>query len=308
MSARCFKDLYPGEKFSGVAVVTKCSVGEAKNNKSYLNLTLTDGTASLPARRWDHSGDAPKEDTVVFIDSMVDQYKGVVQLIVSNWRNATVDEYKPGQFIPKCPVDYELLVSDFDYMMNSVADKQYSALLRTIKNSGIWSDYCTAPAAKSNHHAYIHGLLQHSTRVAFIAKDLGDNINVNTDLLVTGALIHDIGKTEEYDWSGCAITRSTCGKLLGHIPLGIMIINDFANDQGMSCDRITKLLHLIASHHGRLEWGSPVEPQTLEAVILHQADMIDFQVATVDKARAEAGDGAEWTGRTPGMGREFYIG
>jgi len=304
-----FKTLIPGEKFTGPVAVKKCSIAETRNGSKYLDLTLTDGTSDIQAKRWDHAGDMPKENTVIWIEgAMAGEYREKMQLTVNGWRPAAEGEYAPGQFIPRCPVDPALLIADFDYMMNAVADKQYFALLHTIKNSDIWSDYYTAPAAKGDHHAYIHGLLQHSTRVAFIAKDLGHEMNADIDILVTGALIHDIGKTEEYDWSGCVITRSTCGKLLGHIPLGIMIINDFVNDQGMGCDRITKLLHLIASHHGRLEWGSPVEPRTLEAMILHQADMLDFQQNVIGAARTEVGEGELWTRKVSGIGREFYVG
>jgi 3'-5' exoribonuclease len=131
---------------------------------------------------------------------------------------------------------------------------------------------------------------------------------VNMDLLITGALLHDIGKIFDYDWSGCVITQTDSGKLVGHIVWGSTMITEAAGPRGMKFTKLIPPRHLIASHHGQKAWGSPVEPQTKEAVILHAADMLDYQMFAINQAKEEAKEGDAWTGKTKGMNKEFYIG
>lgn len=298
-------DYIVGKKIVDFFAVRKSGIGNARNDSKYLDLRLSDGKQDLSAKQWDYTGDAPQENTVIKVQAMVGSYQGQIQLMIQQWRFAFPEECDPSKFIPVCPRGKDDLLEEFLILVGMVQDDDYSSLLKTVVNRPVFESFTVAPGAKKIHHAYLHGLLEHSVDVTKKALAMADS-STNKDLLITGALLHDIGKVQEYDWSGCLITKTAPGYLIGHIALGLMIIDSFG--QNMSPDKKLLLYHLIASHHGKLEYGSPVEPQTKEAVILHAADMMDYQVNVIDKAMAEAAPGSEWTGKALGIGREFYVG
>ena len=287
--------------------VKKSYVGIARNDKQYLDLLLTDGKTDLRAKMWDFTGEAPKENTVVEVQALVNLYQSELQLVIQQISQAKAREFEPSKFIPVCKVDKYTLIDEFVLLSDIVKDTNYSNLLKHVVNSYIFDMFTMAPGAKSIHHAYLHGLLEHSVNVTKKAVAMADK-SVDIDLLIAGALLHDIGKIDAYDWSGCVITTANAGWLIGHIPMGILIISDFCQSGILTADQKLQLLHLIASHHGKLEYGSPVEPQTKEAIILHTADMLDYQCSSVDRAIAEAVPGSEWTAKAAGIGREFYVG
>lgn len=310
------KDLSPGQTFTGIVAVKKCTIGEAKNRTKFIDMLITDGQSDMTTKQWDFVGtanEAPKVNTVIKIEGTVGQYQGANQLTVSRWRNAEVNEYAPGQFIPKYPGSMEKLWEEYEFIYSLVEDEECKNLLDHYifrpDPGNRPCDFTNAPAAKGIHHAYLGGLFEHSIEVAnlVIALDPGGKRNMN--LLITAALLHDLGKIQAYNWDGCVIEESDTGKLLGHIVLGLGILTDYAGFEGtISREKYFLLSHLIASHHGRLEWGSPVEPKTKEAIILHHADMLSFQGNVIDKAVAEAAGGDAWTGKVAGLGREFWIG
>lgn len=298
-------DYIVGQKITDFFAVKKSNIGTARNDSKYLDLRLSDGKQELSAKQWDYTGDSPQENTIIKIQAMVGSYQGQIQLIIQQWRQMQPGECDSIKFLPVCPWSKDDLLEDFYILAEKVQDDDYSNLVKTVTGSPVFELFVTAPGAKSIHHAYLHGLLEHSVDVARKALAMADS-STNKDLLIAGALLHDIGKIHAYDWSGCVITNTAVGYLVGHIALGLMTIDGFIRN--MDQDKKLLLYHLIASHHGKLEWGSPVEPQTKEAVILHAADMMDFQVNVIDKAMAEAAPGSEWTSKARGIGREFYIG
>jgi 3'-5' exoribonuclease len=300
-------DYVVGQKITDFFAVKKSNIGTARNDSKYLDLRLSDGKQELSAKQWDYTGDAPQENTVIKVQAMVGSYQGKIQLTIQQWGIPAPGECNPSKFIPVCPWAKNDLLEEFFILVGMVRDNDFSSLLKTVVNSPIFEAFTVAPGAKKNHHVYLHGLLEHSIDVAKKAMAMAD-ASTNKDLLITGALLHDIGKIQEYDWSGCVITRTASGYLIGHIVLGLMIIDGYGFCNGIDQNKQLLLYHLIASHHGKLEFGSPVEPQTKEAVILHAADMLDFQVNVIDKAMAEADPGSVWTGKIPGIGREFYVG
>ncbi len=308
------KDLSPGQSFRGVVAVKKCTIGEAKNRTKFIDMLITDGQSDMATKQWDFNGTAdaaPKVNTVIFVEGMVNQYQGNNQLVVSRWRNAEPGEYASGQFIPVYPGDMDMLWEEYMVLRGLVDDEEYGRLLDTYiyqpHDIHPACNFIDAPAAKSIHHAYLGGLLEHSVSVANLAIGMEPK-GVNGDLLITGALLHDIGKIRAYKWDGCVIEESNMGKLLGHISLGLIMLRECVDALDLSLDKFMLLSHLIASHHGRLEWGSPVEPMTREAVILRHADMLSFQGNVIDRAVAEAAEGDAWTGKVAGLGREFWIG
>ena len=298
-----------GQPFSGTLVVRECSIRQASNNKNYLALRLTDGETDITGRVWDHTGGPPAVNSVIFVKSNLGEYKGQPQLSITGWRQARPDEYSPADFLPVCPVDREELKKKLREHIENVRDPGLSQLLNTLfkGDKEFVKSYLNAPAAVYHHHAYLGGLLHHTVGVIDRCLSLATP-ETDADLLVVGAILHDVGKIYDYDWSGLVINMTGSGRLLGHITQGIMLVDRYAkNCSELSPGRLNLLLHLIASHHGKLEWGSPVEPCTLEAVLLHQADYLDMQLFKLELARNQVPEGETW-GKVPGFSRQFWFG
>jgi 3'-5' exoribonuclease len=166
--------------------------------------------------------------------------------------------------------------------------------------------YCQAPAAKGFHHNYIHGLLEHSVSVCHVASAIAEQYpDVNRDLLVSGAILHDIGKTIEFDYT-TTIDYSDSGRLLGHIVLGEKIVADaIARLEAFPSELSLQLLHLILSHHGEKEYGSPIRPKTPEAFILNHADDIDAKANVFQQKRA--GNDDAWSEFNRPLDRFLYL-
>jgi 3'-5' exoribonuclease len=296
-----------GEHFLGFLAVKECSIRTASNGSNYLAMVLTDGKTAINARLWEHSGVVPSTNTVIKVQGLVSEYHGQLQLTVNKWRQANQDEYFPGDFLPVHP-DIDGLKSRLKQYVESIKDSGLSQLLQVFLNDvDTLKAFTEAPAAIIHHHVYIGGLLHHTVGVVeqclrFVTSE------TDKDMLVTGAIFHDIGKIHDYDWSGVAFLMTDNGRLLGHITQGLLIVNDYARKcPGLSSQRLSLLQHLILSHHGKLEWGSPVEPCTLEAVLLHEADMLDVQLHKIDTAIKETRTNDGWTDKIAGMNRKFYI-
>jgi 3'-5' exoribonuclease len=201
---------------------------------------------------------------------------------------------------------------------SSPLEKELRELLRSLKpgplldlagefmNSQYYKGYCYAPAAQIYHHNYAGGLLEHSLGVARIALKIAElHSEVDRDLILLGALLHDLGKIQELDMDG-EISYSDEGKLLGHIILGSQMIEKLI--EGISIDKATriKLIHMIASHHGYYEWQSPKKPMFLEAKILHLADMMDAEIWKFKSAQP-AYEGSSWSNYMKNIGSAVYL-
>jgi 3'-5' exoribonuclease len=162
-------------------------------------------------------------------------------------------------------------------------------------DDGFLNRFADAPAARVMHHAYIGGLLEHSLSMTSLARLLATHYPyVNKNLLVSGTLLHDMGKTMEYSIDG-SFGFSEDGRLVGHIVRGVVLIEKAAAELKFPPDELQQLIHLIVSHHGALEWGSPVKPKTLEAILLHQLDLLDSRVqGFFDHLRNDTGN-ETWT-------------
>lgn len=193
--------------------------------------------------------------------------------------------------MPVCPAGREELKEKLWGYIDSVRDPGLSQILYALlrENEEYAEAFFNAPAAVYNHHAFLGGLLQHTVSVAGRCLSLATP-ETDIDLLVAGAILHDAGKVYDYDWSGLVINMTDSGRLLGHITQGMMLVSRHAKEcPGLSPGRLSLLLHLIASHHGRLEWGSPVQPCTLEAILLHQSDYLDMQIFKLERGRLVKG-------------------
>lgn len=295
-------DLQKGNKFCGCLAVRDANIRPASNQKNFLDLLLTDGNMNIPAKKWEYTGPLPINNTVIFLESTVDNYRGQIQLVVDTWRPAEPSEFHPRQFLPVSDINpeetweiiYEKILNIFDPSLKEVLARVFKDYL---------PQFMIAPAAIHHHHNVIHGLLEHTAGVLTICLNMA-TVDTDLDMLITGAVLHDIGKIEAYDYSGVTIGMTDRGKLLGHLICSLFIVERYADI--LSPGRRDLLMHLIAAHHGVLNWGSPVEPVTQEALILHNADKMDVDLWKVAKAKRDATD--RWTGKVIGFNREFYAG
>ncbi len=299
-----------GQQLSGHLAVKKCNIRQTNQTpqKDYLDMLITDGETDIVARVWDHSGPVPQVNSVIHVTATINQYRGDNQLNISEWRQANQGEYNPKNFLPVCPHDLEKLWGQLREVMAKIMDLGLVQILSSVFSKH-YKQFQEAPAALYHHGAYLGGLLEHTCGVVEQCLRLATE-ETDINLLITGAILHDIGKIFDYDWSGCVITMTDAGQLLGHISQGMMLINSHAvNCPDLSTERLNLLLHLIASHHGKLEWGSPVEPSTREAILLHNADMLDVQLWKLAQAQAKTPTGEKWTEKVWELNnKRFWVG
>ena len=301
-----------GTEIISYYLVSKKEVREGK--KMYIRLELADCTGKIAGNIWSnvqHFVSIFKEGDVIKIKAMVINYKGQIQLTVHQVKFAEQDEYVLDDFIQTSQKSINEISTDFFALVDSVKNEYLSILLKRIfDDREFFRKFAEAPAAKTWHHNYLHGLIEHSLSVAKICEFASKNYNVDRDLLVTAGLLHDIGKVYEYEMT-TSIEFSTMGRLIGHINLGeelilkkIATINNFPQILRM------KLRHLILSHHGEFEKGSVRLPQTVEAIVLHFADNLDAQTVGVQQIvhSSNSADNSDWSEFDRLNSRYYYKG
>ncbi|MBX6362269.1 MAG: HD domain-containing protein [Gemmatimonadetes bacterium] len=297
-----------------VVVACYCVCGIAKDRKRdgkvYYKLQLSDRHGSVEARVWDPVADVMDRITVgafVGVRGSVESYKDVRQLKVSEIAPVSVEPDDLELFLPRSPRGAAEMEEELAACIASIADAPFRALLERLLGPDVETGraFRKAPAAKHNHHAYVGGLLEHSLSVAGACDRMAEHYwpAIDRDLLVTGALLHDLGKIRELGpRAGFPYTDE--GKLLGHILLGLQMVADAARDvPELAPDRLLLLQHLIAAHQGRFEWQSPREPLTLEAVVLHYCDDLDAKMNHAVRLIATVDEG--WSAYDRSLGREF---
>lgn len=211
-----------------------------------------------------------------------------------------------------CARTVEQMEQDLRELIATVQSPHLGLLLERLLGAdrATWALFRDAPAAKRYHHAYRHGLLDHSVTVAQAVSALSAIFaGVNRDIAVTGALLHDIGKLDAYRRVGDDIEMSDAGRLHGEIPLGYARVRDeIAQIDGFPFELSQALLHIILSHHGALEHGSPVVPCTREATLVHMADNLGSKLGSFDRVERALDAGAQWAGYDNGIGAFAYFG
>ena len=275
--------LSKGDIVDHYLLIKKLEVRLTRQNKQYLNMELGDKSETLNANVFDNFEDiynSFKNGEVVKVNGIIDDYQGTKQIRI-NFLNAVnpSDNISISDFLPKSTKDLTEMKKEFVKRIDSLSDYYLKTLMKTVFDEERLDKFLTAPAGKSWHHGYIHGLIEHTLEIIKIC-DLMCNIHpeINRDLLITGAMMHDLGKTEELKYDG-AFEYTDKGKLIGHIIISAMIINEEARKiTGFPEELKNCLLHIILSHQGKLEYASPVVPKTLEAITLYQADELSAKV------------------------------
>ena len=238
----------------------------AKNGKPYMTVKLMDRTGEVEGRIWDRVEEFDnrfRRDDFLRIRGKASLYLGKMQVVVQDLETVPETEVDLGEFLPVSERSREEMLAAFREQVAGVLDPDYRKLLEAfIGDESFLRKFSTAPAAKTMHHAYLGGLLEHSLAVAELAREIGSRYaGVDAELLVAGALLHDIGKTKELAYLR-SFEYTDEGKLLGHIMIGVEMLNAKIREvEPFPSEKAAILKHLILSHHGQYEFGSPKRPK-----------------------------------------------
>ena len=282
-----------------VTKATECKFKDKGGN--YYRFSLYDGEKDIEGIQW-----SPQEDInykglegeIIEVIGSIDEYNGKQQVKVGKLGIIELPEEEKAKYIKASKVPIDVMLSDFENYIEEIEDEYLKSLVKTIiyGNSFIKENFFELSAATKNHHVFVHGLLQHTLETVKCAKTLWEiSGRGDKDIVMAGALLHDVGKCYEYEKKGASYTRTKKGKLLGHISIGFSIVNAFADsfydNNGMNDESIDvrekffkdvdAIGHVILAHHGIKEWGSPVEPMTPEAAIVHFADNSIVQINVI---------------------------
>jgi 3'-5' exoribonuclease len=284
-----------------------------KTGKPYISLVVCDSSGEMDARIWDNVevlGMNFEEGNFVKLKGEVRLHQGKLQIAVSNIEKVGVPlpyiELK--DFFPVSKKDPQEMAKEFFKLIEGITDNDLKTLLNSIfRTPFIWQKFSYYPAAKSIHHAYIHGLLEHTISVGNIVKFLSRSYpRIDRDIALAGALLHDIGKICELEITNPNV-YTLKGKLLGHLIEGVIILEKKAGElKNFPPKKLLFLEHIILSHHGSKEAGSPVEPQTIEALLVHLADYVDASLNNVYEIIDEGKEtGIQWS-YSKFYSRSFY--
>ncbi|PAV29304.1 3'-5' exoribonuclease YhaM [Virgibacillus profundi] len=298
-----------GDAIDSFMLIKDAAKGVASNGKPFLTLILRDATGEIEAKLWD----ASKEDETVFIPEQiiklageVNQFRGKSQLKILSVRPAQpTDGVHITDFVEKAPVEKEVLTEKLTEVIFEMKNPTLQRIVRAFIKK-YQEALLTYPAATRNHHEYVSGLAHHIVSMLQIARELHKLYpELNKDLLYAGIILHDLGKIREL--SGVITTSYTIeGKLLGHIPMMVEEIGLMAKELQIEGEEVLILQHLILSHHGKAEWGSPKPPLVREAELLHLIDLIDAKMNMLNRALDKVKPG-EFTERLFAMdNRAFY--
>ena len=290
-----------GNKFFGIYLCKSKQVLKTKAGKTYYSLLLQDKTGVIDAKVWELNNGIEDFDSMDFImtDGMVTSFQGSRQVNVNRIRKAQEGEYDPAEYIPASKFDREEMYKELVSNDKSIQEPHLLQLEENyfINDTEFINKFKLHSAAKSVHHGFVGGLLQHTLAVTKMCEFLAENYPViHRDLLITAALFHDIGKMWELsEFPSNDYTDD--GQLLGHIFLGAELIGkEIANIPGFPPQLATELRHCILSHHGELEYGSPKKPAMAEAIALNFADNTDAKLETITEVYDKAEPTTEWLG------------
>jgi 3'-5' exoribonuclease len=310
------RDLADGQPVESPFVVRDRALRQKRNGETFLKLSLGDCTGLVEGVVWDDVDAAcavavPGAVVVVAGRFSHDQRYGSC-ITVRAVREAAPGTFDPADLMDASALPVEVMESRLRELLSHVHDPDLGRLLDRFFGAGsdLFRRWMDAPAAKHYHQAYKHGLFEHCLTVAEGVHALAATFpDVDRDVAVAGALLHDVGKIEAYAMSGGAIDLTDAGKLEGEIPLGYYMVRRAIEDlPGFAPETAQAVLHIILSHHGQLEHGSPVVPCTREATLVHMIDNLGGRLGSFDRIEKSLGDGERWSGYDRALSGSAYFG
>lgn len=296
----CDASRFENQVITSSFVVATKQAKPKKSGELYLALTLVDRTGQIDAKMWDNVTDHIdlfEQDDFIKVRGLINKFNGRFQLTLHKLRSLEENEVDFNDYLPRTSKDIDGLWRELGQFVENFQNAHLQALLRGfMADPQIERAYKNAPAAKTLHHAYIGGLLDHVVSL-FRLCDLASRnypVMIDRDLLMTGAFLHDIGKVHELSFAR-TFAYTTRGQLLGHMIIELEMLHEkISQVPGFPAEYKTLLEHLIISHHGKYEFGSPKMPMFPEALMLHYLDDMDSKMESM-RAHFEREPDAEWT-------------
>jgi len=295
------KDINPGDRVNDTFLVMEKNMASSQKGNPYLAIKLRDNTGDVDGRVWDNAVELNrrfKRGDIVGIQSRAISYRNVMQLSISDIESVDESLFNPTDYFPSSNLNIEEMFEDLIDFVGTVETPQLKALLEQIfRDEEIAFAFKNAPAAKGFHHFYIGGLLEHTLSVVqLLEKTAAHYDETKRDLIIAGGMLHDIGKIKELSFSKM-IDYTDEGRLIGHISLGLELIDEkIARIEDFPEQLAMELRHIILSHHGVLEYGSPKRPKTLEALIVNFIDDLDAKVNAFQTfIESSTDDESDWT-------------
>lgn len=287
------ENIRDGQNIEGLFLVSEVNKAETRAGKPYLTVKVMDKTGSLTGRVWDNADHWEKEcapGKVVLLKGQSQNYKGAIQLNIASVQKIDDNKVDFMEYAPSTPKNISQMAAELLDIVKSVEGKDIKKLLLQFFSDPQFTDnFFQAPAAKNMHHAYLGGLLEHTLNVVRLADMIaGLYPSIDRSLLISGAILHDIGKVKEFSYPIPPFDYTDRGRLVGHMVLGVEMLQErVAKLSGFPEEIAVRIKHLILSHHGRYEFGSPALPMLHEAFILNYLDELDSKINYVERLSAQ---------------------
>ncbi len=303
-------DIRENQPVDSVFLVASKNHGVTKGGNGYLILKLLDKSGEIEGRVWERADDLGRgfnKSDFVRVRGQATLYQGKIQIRVQDIARMDEGDVETEDFLPQSRFDPEAMFDELKSILRGMKNPYLRSLAESFfADEGFMELFKRAPAGKSIHHSYLGGLLEHTlSLLKLICKVVENYQGIDVDLLLMGGFLHDIGKTYEFSFDR-AVEYTDQGQLLGHLVMEIEIVNEkIKTIPGFPEELALLVKHMLVSHHGTLEFGSPKLPQTLEAVILHYLDDLDGKIQSIQSLQ-EKESGARWTSFHRAYGRSFF--
>ncbi len=305
------KDLRAGTDLEECFAVRSVDVRQRRGGGPYLSATLGDRTGEVTALVWqnvDRLRGVLEPGNVVSVKGQVQRYNQQLQVVVRQAETLTSESVEDDVFVRSSAVDPAVLWEQLIGFIEETSDPDVRQLLfRIFSDPEIEKLFKAAPAARSMHHGFRSGLLEHTVSATTVARTLAQHYGLNRDLVVAGCLLHDFGKIWELE-IGASIEYTDDGRLIGHIPMETLFVDKKIGELGkFPAETRRQILHILLAHHGEYEFGSPRRPKTPEALLVHMTDNLDSKMAGMLEAiTAQGSDDEAWTPYSRILERHIY--